>query len=196
MEPTENMHNDGIARWTEVAKAIVQIIAIIIGGIWTYNKFIRTEAPSLEQFHVSQAQLKWHVLPQKDMCAASVAVTLLNGGTTPVDVNSLQARVWEFVWPQSDKAFLDLNQVEATSPVFNRTFSANVAESALLGHYRLNSPHTDTFTWIFKKLKNRLLVFRLDGKAQMQQVNMIAWGGGGRPQEQTVKTYLWSPVCG
>ena len=47
-EPRQLSKAETVRAWTDTARNIAQIVALIVAAVWTYDKFIATEAPSLD----------------------------------------------------------------------------------------------------------------------------------------------------
>lgn len=143
-------------RILEKTKIIVEILAILVAGYWTYLKFIRTEAPLFE----TNASIDRDLSPAEDRggsCLRFFNVTLENTGKSAFTVERVVTRVWKFPL-QEDKAveFVDLDRIEAQEPVFQKefpdpAFGDKARWYPFLGRHRSGETYSHSFQFLFKK---------------------------------------------
>jgi hypothetical protein len=71
----------------EIAKNIVEIIAICVAGAWAFYTFGLKDKPSLEHRTKVDSELVWNAAGVTGSCDASLNVSFENIGTTAFDVS-------------------------------------------------------------------------------------------------------------
>ena len=153
----------------EAIKIIVQVVAIFVVGLWTYVKFIQTEAPFFKVTARVDRSASKPVI-QTDGCLRSFSVTLINTGRVSFDVKSVVTQVWKFRFRRPDDEFValvDLDTIEKDKPAFTKTFPDPVFGKEprwypFLQTYRPGEAYSHEFqmlfanepeTWFFMKTK-------------------------------------------
>lgn len=77
----------------ELIKYLVEILAILIAGAWAYSKYIKIEK-HLEVRNSSTGYLLWSKMPTKEICMASLGITIKNIGTLPFEVKKVEIESW------------------------------------------------------------------------------------------------------
>ena len=143
--------------WSEIGKNLFQVLAILVGGIWTYNMFIRQEAPSLEPKATAVGSFDWNEVENSDACEATFRVSLTNAGTTPFDVTEVRVRGWKFRRDNGGEfaSFLDVLEIQDTAEqFFDKTYTDgnevgdNITPPFYIEHYPPEHNYTNTFSWI------------------------------------------------
>src|ERR1700676_190087 len=98
-----NNVSEAVAKWTSGLVNVAQTIAIVIAGIWTYQKFIKMETPSLQPRPAIITELHWSPSGQLDSCRANFVVTVRNDGKTLFTVENVLVRIWDFKLPQESR---------------------------------------------------------------------------------------------
>lgn len=86
----------------DTAQSLITILAIIVGGIWTYLLFVK------ERHHYPHAKLEHaisHISISKDINLLTVGMNVINTGTSALDIRKLQLRVQQVlpVLPCADR---------------------------------------------------------------------------------------------
>lgn len=159
--------------WSETLKNVVQVIAIIVAGYWTYHTFIQKESPALEPRASPSSSLDWNSVGRAtDECEAVFRVDIENNGTASFDISKVQVRGWMFDRiKQTDKAatYLELTEVQGKEqPFFDKTYSysatakdANVS-FPFVGHYPPGGKFGHSFVWIVSRVPIKWVFFRAD----------------------------------
>ncbi len=84
-------------------KNLVEVIAIIVAGIWAYSKYIETDKPLFEPRASSKSDFEWYQIPQSESCLARFGVTIKNIGRHPFKMNQATIRAWLIEWPDPDQ---------------------------------------------------------------------------------------------
>jgi hypothetical protein len=71
--------------WLDRLKAVVEILALIIGGLWAVRLYLETDVPSLEKRPSVQGELNW-TTKTKNSCLAEYTVTFKNVGKTSINL--------------------------------------------------------------------------------------------------------------
>ena len=120
--------------WTQSVANVAQVLALILAGIWAYNKFYESERPSLEPHLSSIVALKWRNVPGvKSTCEAEVAITLENTGKASADITDTTISVWltPFKGDFKEPQVVDEGELTAGTPLFQKTLT----QSYLVGHF-------------------------------------------------------------
>jgi hypothetical protein len=154
-----------IKTWSESAKNIAQIIAIVVAGLWTYQKFIKTEVPSLELRSSVTSDLSIDPLADKRSCSATFSVYAENIGQSSFDVSRVRVRGWEFDVAEDKKrfaVFVDTEKTTSKPPFFDQEFTSR----RLVGRYAPGQKSFTTFEWILRRSPNKMIVFEAELHAQ------------------------------
>jgi hypothetical protein len=145
--------------WLETAKTIVGILAILVGGYWTYLKFIRTEAPLFEK----NARVEWSItqpVDQGEDCMQSFNVRFINTGKSVFTINKVLTRAWKFYFQRSDAEFatlMDLDKIQTVGQLVlqkefpDPAFAETMRWYPLVGKYRSGEEYSHEFSFLFKK---------------------------------------------
>jgi hypothetical protein len=177
--------------WSEIIKNIFQVLAIFVGAIWTYNLFIRKEAPTLEPKATAISTFGWKEVENSDDCEATFRVGLTNIGTTPFDVTEVRIRGWKF---QRDKlgefaSYLDIHEIQDEAELFfDKTYAedASYEDSFMppfyIEHYPPEHNYTHTFSWIITPDTEYWILFYIQFSAE------------SNGKEYEWRSYSWSQV--
>lgn len=77
----------------ELVKNIVEILAIVIAGLWAYSKYIEIERP-MELRTSSVSELQWYKTPEKNNCMGRLGLTVKNIGTKPFRIDRVVVQAW------------------------------------------------------------------------------------------------------
>jgi hypothetical protein len=152
---------------TEIIKGIVEIIALIIAGLWAFSNFQKTEVPSLESRAYSESVMQWFPSTDPKHCMGSFGVKIKNIGKKSIDLDRALLRVWIINEPHFDKGmtFIDPELFQAEKASYEKSFILNQDVSGLLGHFPPDTDGQTDFTFSFEKksLKIALFSFVADG---------------------------------
>jgi len=165
--------------WSEVAKNVAQILALLVAGIWTYEKFVRTESPLHTPKGKTSGELIWEATADPSICQANFILRLENTGTQPFTVSSVKVSAWLFeppISPDTPLAFLDEAEILRSKPDFERSFQ-NIA---LCREYAPQAIAHQMFSWFLRKLPRKALFVR---------------GQLISDQPLGLQEYRWSGVC-
>ncbi len=176
-----------LREWSEIAKNITQILAIVVAGCWTYQMFIKTEAPSLEPRVKASGNLSQEEL-DKGNCFVRFHVTVENTGKTSFAITEVQLRGW-FVerrpMEKGSSEFFDIEDIaQKASPFFQRSFHGG----PFIQRYAPGNAFNHTYEWTVRKAKMMVLMraeFRAKNPEGENQWNAYAWnwicGSQARP---------------
>lgn len=145
--------------WTEIAKSVAQIIALVVAGMWAYAKFIRTEAPLHTPKGITNAELEWSPTSDTSTCRADFTLHLENVGTQPFRVISVRVSVWIFDVGGAHNQTLRLVDESAImrSPP---TFQQNFDNTALCRTYAPKTISFQMFSWFVQKEPHKAAFFK------------------------------------
>lgn len=174
------------------ALIVVQIAAILVAGLWTYMKFIRTEAPLFK--NSAKADHELHApIPLPDGCRRQFSVTLTNTGKTTFEVKKVVMRFWRFTFDRKHDEpvkVLDLREIEKQPEQFKQEFKVTDSGSGdkalinpYLGQYRPGELYRHTWDLLLDDSGDDWFYV----KAEMFIDNM---------DKATKIAGDWGPVCG
>jgi hypothetical protein len=161
-------------RWiwsnTDTLKKWVEILALIVAAYWTYNRFIRVEAPSLERRPriYGELSVNLHSNATPTYCEVTYIVTIKNQGLTSFDVEAIHIQAWrnELPKPAPNGTFLDMKELEKGYRFINLTPQT----STLLRHFEPQGETWQSFTWILDaKQEPGLYMFGVDAEDERKQ---------------------------
>jgi hypothetical protein len=105
----------------EIVRIIVEVVALIVAGMWAYSKFVEAERPSLEVRGHVQSDLKWFPALDPDHCLGQFGVTLRNIGKISFDVDTVRLRIWIVTFPaaNTEVALIDPMRFQAGAPAID-----------------------------------------------------------------------------
>jgi hypothetical protein len=152
---------------SEMLKNAVTILAIVIAGFWTYTKFIRVEAPTLEPRGSASSSIYWNDL-EGGKCEAVFDVNFANTGNTSFDVTKLEVRGWKFRrnWITGQFAtYLDIDEVRNKGElIFQKTYSERLSggNHMFIGHYSPTNTFRHSFVFSIDKAPDQNVYFEAD----------------------------------
>jgi hypothetical protein len=167
-------NTDNISKW-------VQVAALMVAGYWSYTRFFKVEAPSLET--VTRVEInKLRYTPSVTSCRLTIPVVIYNEGHTSFDVGRVQLRGWRSVALQGtvgNPAYFNVNDMRNGTPVLNADPPADLV---LNRGYPPGSHLDQAFTWDFIGLHG-LYLFEVD-----------VYDGDDKPLG---RAFVWDePSCG
>jgi hypothetical protein len=180
--------------WVEIAKNIVEIIAILSAGIWAYYTFVLKDAPGLEKRVKTESELIWNDVRGTETCEAENKVAFENIGSVAFDISKVRVRGWIFsTITLEDKEiakYLDVNAILAKeTPFFERTFENKegafpMGWAPFLGHYPPGATWKHSFQFVMKPVLNNWVLFLVEIYEK------------GNDEEPLDATYQWELICG
>jgi hypothetical protein len=169
-----------VKNFIEMAKNLVEIAALIIGGWWALHTFLVKDKPGLEPHFDATTQLKWFPGPTPETCIADWHVDLKNIGGSAVEVGAVRAHVWTFpplIPPPNGSAYVDLQALRPPEKDPSNIFDKRFDDGPLTGHYPPNQSSSHTFEWVVPKQTGKWVAFELDvfddGKPQQKQLDYV-----------------------
>ena len=189
-EPEKSKRRSNFHRRVDTTNKLIQIVAVVIAGMWTWIVFARTSAPGLEPKLNLRSALSWSDTADNDVCAAAFHVWAKNEGQRAFEIHTIRvtAQLVDLSnlpkLPDSgDPLPLDLKFADAHGRFLN-IGDTDIFRSDLLAHYSPGIEYNSEATFLFRRLKNRLIVFRakLTGResknlpfAVLQEVSDDSW---------------------
>jgi hypothetical protein len=140
-------------QWSEVIKNYLQIAAIVVGAWWTYNLFVKKDAPGLEARGNVISDLTWSPPASPDYSEVVFAVLLENKGTTSFDISKIRLRAWEFDFGNPTKRFVFFDSAKMlTETFFDEEYKLTPQSSLPFpSHYPPGAAMNNSFAWLIKK---------------------------------------------
>lgn len=162
---------------TEIIKSIVEIIALIVAGLWAFSNFQETEKPSLESRVHSESVMEWFQLPTPNHCLGSFGVRFKNIGKKAIDFKSATLRVWIMKQPPLGKiiTYLDPADYQSEKPIYERSFSSDTDKIGLLGHFPPDTEAQTDFTFSFEKQTSKVALFSFESNGQGMKIRERRW---------------------
>lgn len=130
--------------------AIVQIAAVVIGGLWTYAKFFATEAPLFSSRGETSSEFHGPSFAAYDACDAHLRVTFKNTGKSPVNIRKVVVGKVSFNFANVvDEEYVDVNLMEAELQEHGDkiSYSDDADGGPLVRLYRPGEASTHLFSW-------------------------------------------------
>jgi hypothetical protein len=150
--------HDRFFRGLDALKTIVGIVAVLVGGYWTYSKFISTEAPLYEPNITVTRSLSAPVRQGED-CIRDFGISVENTGKSVVTITRVVTRGWKFFLQRDQEAFaalVDLDKIEIPGlQIVAKEFPDPAVGTGgrwypLLGKLRTGEKTEHSFTLLFK----------------------------------------------
>jgi hypothetical protein len=140
-------------RWSDVLKNYCQIVAIFVGAWWTYNLFVKKDAPGLEARGTVISDLKWFPTAIPETAEVVFAVVLENKGTTSFDISKIRIRGWEFDFGNPAERIVFFDPAEMLHKTFHDRAYKLTPKSSLPfpAHYPPGAVMTNSFAWLIKQ---------------------------------------------
>jgi hypothetical protein len=198
-EPAKNYETLRVV--SEIVKNGFTVLAIIIGGWWTYTHFLRAEAPSLEPRAFATSVLDWKPVDNQ-RCEAFFDVTFTNSGNSSVRIVKLWVRGWQYDRDSkrvqgstsnqpanADVAvtYLDIEKIKESKPIFDKTFSNNPTGGVymFIGNYPPTASFRHSFVFSVTTAPTRGVYF---------EANFFKETSSG-PEQVFAYTGTWDEVC-
>lgn len=166
----------------DATRTVVEIIALVVAGLWAYSKFAETEKPSLETRGRMESTLKWYPVASPTHCLGQFAVSLTNIGQTSIDIDRVRLRIWVVPFPPADQTnavtYVDTTKFQDGTAVLDR----DMGMRSLVGHYPPNVHSQFDYVFLTRKTGSSVAVVRLDARTP-----------GGRHEFTESR---WEEVCG
>lgn len=180
---------DRLRETLEILWKVVQIAAVLVGGFWTYAKFIHTEAPLFER-NVNMTRHLSAPRHTPDGCIRSFTVGFENTGKSSLTVQRVVTRGLRFAFHRQGKAFaalLDIDVIQRRgTEVFSKRFPDPDFPDAVLvpfvGKYRAGERYSHEF---------RLLLAPEDAAWIYLETAVFVEG-----EPKPYVSAMWDPVCG
>jgi hypothetical protein len=187
-------HSESIRTWTDSLSHIAQVVALLVGGIWTYRVFVLSEAPSLEARGDISVNLDWQALTSpSDSCLGRFRVVFNNQGKRALDLRQVRVEGWLTDGLPSKPAPREIS-TETLVARGQKFFDRGYPGSVLIGHYPPGIGRHDMFFWQFQnKAPDKTALFRvtLSTCPKQEQAAAYAWdficnpkNGGAEPPHQ------------
>jgi len=172
----------------DVARVVVEIVALIIAGLWAYSKFLEGERPSLEVRGHTESTLKWFTTLDASYCLGQFGVSLRNIGRTSFDVNASRLRVWLVAAPMatSEIEYLDPSRFQDGMPSLDKELKTG----GLVLHYPPEVASQYDYVFFVRRDKSTIALVRLDAStADGQLFSESRWAETCGPLRRLSRKY-------
>jgi hypothetical protein len=144
------------------AKAVAEIFAIIIGGLWAVKLYKETDVPAQEKRPSIQGDLKW-TNKSHDSCLAEYTVTFKNVGKTDIDLALPTLTVWiayqlDEMTKSKPVEYFDPQKVMGSEHILQRPLT----EDEFAFHYPPDVGDTVTMSVAVRQNPGQILMFSLN----------------------------------
>ena len=173
------MNSEKIKTISEIIKNVVEVLALIVAGLWAYAQFQETESPSLELRSFSESRLSWFGVANPKYCGGQFGVSIRNIGKKSFEIKSAILRVWLVDQHSFDQeiSYINPKDFRTEKPFFEKQFS-DVDELALLTHFPPGGEAAFDFTFNFSpdKRNKRIALFSFFGSGSGLEIHQSRWG--------------------
>jgi hypothetical protein len=136
----------------DVLKNVVEILAILVAGIWGVYVYMVRDRPSLQPRALLDTSLTWE---QEDTrCLATAAITFDNASAASLDVvrESVVAKIIPFeALPKAPVAVIDFNALLKQPGVWTLPSPPGGETTKLKGHYAPGTKAGDAVQWLIRR---------------------------------------------
>jgi hypothetical protein len=168
-------NTDNITKW-------IQIVALAVAGYWTYIRFIRVDAPTLEP--VSRVEFDGPRFdPHDESCRVKIGLKVFNEGHSGFAVSRVQIQGWQgSPAPQKttvgNAAYFNTEWMREGVPMLNVN---SVPDSLLNRNYPPGTHFDQTFSWDLEPIRPiwmfQVTLYDKEGKP-LNGGTLRQWGDG------------------
>jgi len=147
--------------WSEIVKNYLQALAIIVAAIWTYNTFLKKEAPGLESIVNLNSKLDVYSTSNRNVNKFSFDVELKNNGVTSVDISKVKISVWKFKFNVNDvtkPTYVSIEDIEKNGiRLFEKEYPGKEDENdptvffPFVQHFSPGSSYHHVYEWLIPR---------------------------------------------
>jgi hypothetical protein len=180
--------NKSFRDWIEVLKICIEIIAIIVAGLWVYTRFFSGEAPSLEERGQITSDFQW-IKTKNSQCTGTMSITVKNIGKKSIDIDSIDLRAWLVPRPSVSEDSIIRLSPENLIANNKAIFSQEIKEGGITGHYPPDYTLHDDYVFLIPNIgekEDRIAVFQFEGHARASD---------DKNKVVPLSEYRWSGNC-
>ena len=199
-------NRESINSWTDTVSHVATVIALIVGGVWTYMLFVKKDAPALEYRGKLNTDIQWTASHEKDYCWGTLQATVKNEGLSSFDVTDVLIRGWYYTIKTSAAkdenslpapgakrpTMIDDQQIMSREPDFSRSYDSENSKlpggdilPGLLTHYPPGGEaHQDT-SFVFERDPTSGVILKVDVTT-----------GGKHSQQFVSGAFTGDQICG
>jgi len=172
-----------------MASTIVQILAILVGGVFAITKFGLLDTPTLQTNLRVGGQLNW-LQHRGSYCIADLNIEVTNLSKSSIDVTEVRGSAWfisEPPDPQKPIRYLDLVELSKQAQPEEEF---HYASGPLVGNYPPGQAHQHTFEWSVERRKGAYVFFKIEAngtKGPLEHQYQWDWVCGIQPVDQKAK---------
>jgi hypothetical protein len=173
-------------RYAERLKTVLEILAILVAGLWAYTRFTEGEAPSLVKRADMTGSVTWYAYSSGE-CHAEYEVEFHNIGKIPIDIRKARLGLW-YLTETTQRDLLGVEKVKLLSPMDMRESPAllEIETARLTGKYAPDEKAKEGFSFVVKRAPGRRLLFA---------VALWDADSGAVGVKPTWDDWRWSWVC-
>jgi len=159
----------GFHRWVDTINKLIQILAVLIGGIWVWKVFQQTVVPGLEPKIPVDTEIHWAMVPGTAVCQGRFEVSVKNDGLIPFDVTKVMVTGWivdlekaklipqDSVTPAHlDPAITKPGRADSIEPF--ETGNGDPVEADLKDHYPPGGKSSSSANFFFKQRPKTVVI--------------------------------------
>jgi hypothetical protein len=139
-------NTDNITKW-------IHVVALVVAGYWTYTRFIRVEAPSLEPVARVMTKDNTPSITRHDgLCRFNIGIIVRNEGHSSFEIRRVQIQGWQSSAPQpqaGNPAYFDVKKMQEGTQILKVD---SLPDSFLNRPYPPGSQYDQNFEWDFKRI--------------------------------------------
>jgi hypothetical protein len=157
---------EDVAKYTEIAKNISEIVALMIGAGWAVYIFIIKEAPGLAPRIDITNNISWFKTEHPDQYRAQFRLTIKNIGITSFKIYKVKFTAWKFpkvsLSPEQMHVHITRTNLLTGDIFFERVYSENEPPPKFVSHYVPGVSKNDNWNWLFRKDEEYWVCFQVE----------------------------------
>jgi hypothetical protein len=140
-------------------KTIVEISAVLIAGIWTYDHFLRVDEPTLQTNITVDAEFERDEALSSPQCLLLVNTTVKNIGKADLTITRVVQTLWrirdDLMWVPHppDRFFVNVERLLSDEKAFPKLDSVTFEKGESLAyHYAPDASATFAFPWVLSDM--------------------------------------------
>ncbi|MEI6542010.1 MAG: hypothetical protein WCL60_00710 [Methylococcales bacterium] len=186
---------------SECMKNIMEIIAIILGGVWAFYHFSATEFAGLEPNVVVDTDFKWGKAIENNYCYGVLKLQISNAEDSRSTFKIVESKLQVFEIDSDElkkNLFVDIKDItNGIPPIYNKTFQkCNVNDEScdtdFIGTYGPGKKRFEDFVFHFRrddKGHKKIIIAIFTGKPY--KINYLS----NNTKLSPIFEQLWTPKC-
>lgn len=181
---------------------IVTIVATIIGGLWTYSRFIAEDLPALALRPKMDGKVVWYERSNSDECIAEFNIKLENIGKSAIKLTEASVGAWPLDIPPLAGRKIDYVDVDPVGKIkgIAPIVKGNILRVYLREYYPPGVGDQVGTMFVVKRDPGKMVLFVAWGKYQVETKEPEDWFWGKyqveRKRPEDWFWHQWDEVCG